>query len=80
MSKLKNCCRLETDAFFRTTGKNTEKINTVVPTVFFCNNSPHGTTTPASAGLKFFTQRNFLRKKTNKDAYNSVSLFVCHLT
>ena len=51
MSKLNNRCWLETDVFFKTTGKITEKNNNGrLSTVFFCTDSPPGTTTPTLSG------------------------------
>ena len=61
MSKLKICFWTESDDFFKTSGKYTEKlIKGILPTVFIYTNSPLGNTTLILSRLEIFQQKQFL--------------------
>ena len=64
MSKSNNRHWLETDGFFNSTGKNTEKsMKNKLPNVFLYTNSPLRTTTPTLSRLDFFPQKITLCQK-----------------
>ena len=74
MYQLNNRYWLETDDFFKTIGKITDKNSKgILPTAFLYNNSPLATSTPTLPRLKISPQKHTFCKETSTNAYHSLS-------
>ena len=81
MFTLNNRNWLETDDFFITTAKNTEKMNRgILSTVFLYANSLLGTTPPILSRLEIFSAKNtFAKKPTQTNTTQYPDLFVTYI-